>query len=246
LFQLTVQFSLRWPGSRRPQKAKAGLGDIAYPLVADLKENNRLVPTTFSDEDAGVALRGPVHHRCPDGIVQHATMQTIFSVGRNVDETLRVLHGLPITVCGLTPVRSAAANWTAGRTGPLKPVPSASQRCSSPPIQFERPHRPCCLSDRLASSRCPFDPAQQGITGSLRIGAIKPKRCPPGCRSRDHAIEPLGLRLVSAAHLSPFLFSSARASASSWSSLRHGRSVNGSSPRRHSPAASGRVPGVGH
>ena len=77
------QFShLAWIQSPRNQ---GGLGDIAYPLVADLKKE---IASAYNvlDEDAGVALRG-LFIIDPDGVIMHATINNL-PVGRNVDETL--------------------------------------------------------------------------------------------------------------------------------------------------------------
>jgi peroxiredoxin (alkyl hydroperoxide reductase subunit C) len=66
-----------------------GLGDLSYPLVADLKKE---ISTAYNvlDPDAGVALRG-LFIIDPEGVIQHATINNL-AVGRNVDETLRVLQ----------------------------------------------------------------------------------------------------------------------------------------------------------
>ena len=66
-----------------------GLGDIAYPLVSDL---NKTIARDYNvlDEDAGVAVRG-LFIIDPDGVIMHATVNNL-PVGRNVDETLRVLQ----------------------------------------------------------------------------------------------------------------------------------------------------------
>lgn len=66
-----------------------GLGDLSYPLIADLKKE---ISTAYNvlDPDAGVALRG-LFIIDPEGVIQHATINNL-AVGRNVDETLRVLQ----------------------------------------------------------------------------------------------------------------------------------------------------------
>ena len=68
-----------------------GLGDIAYPLVADLKKE---ISSAYNvlDPDAGVALRG-LFIIDKEGVVQHATINNL-SFGRSVDETLRTLKAL--------------------------------------------------------------------------------------------------------------------------------------------------------
>ena len=81
------QFShLAWIQTPRNQ---GGLGDINYPLVADLKKE---ISTAYNvlDEAEGVALRG-LFIIDPDGVIMHATINNL-PVGRNVDETLRVLQ----------------------------------------------------------------------------------------------------------------------------------------------------------
>ena len=81
------QFShLAWIQTERKQ---GGLGDIAYPLVADLKKDIASAYTVL-DEAEGVALRG-LFIINPEGVVQHATVNNL-PVGRNVEETLRVLQ----------------------------------------------------------------------------------------------------------------------------------------------------------
>ncbi|MCX5953819.1 MAG: peroxiredoxin [Cyanobacteria bacterium] len=101
------QFShLAWVQTDRKN---GGLGDIAYPLVADL---NKTIARDYQvlDEDAGIALRG-LFIIDPEGVVMHSTINNL-PVGRSVDETLRVLQAFqhvqahPDEVC--------PANWTPG------------------------------------------------------------------------------------------------------------------------------------
>ncbi len=68
-----------------------GVGDLNYPLVSDIKKE---ISTAYNvlDPDAGVALRG-LFIIDKEGVVQHATINNL-SFGRNVDETLRVLHAI--------------------------------------------------------------------------------------------------------------------------------------------------------
>ncbi len=79
---------LAWIQSDRKN---GGIGDIAYPLVADLKKE---ISTAYNvlDPDAGVALRG-LFIIDKDGVVQHSTINNL-SFGRSVDETLRTLKAL--------------------------------------------------------------------------------------------------------------------------------------------------------
>ncbi|MCP9828863.1 peroxiredoxin [Synechococcus sp. L2F] len=98
-----------------------GVGDIAYPLVADLRKEIARAYGVL-DEEVGVALRG-LFLIDPDGIVQHATINNL-SVGRSVEETLRVLkafqhvQGHPGEVC--------PANWMPG-AATMKPDPVGSK-----------------------------------------------------------------------------------------------------------------------
>jgi len=83
------QFShLAWVQTERKN---GGLGEIAYPLVSDLK---REISAAYNvlDTEAGVALRG-LFIIDKEGIVQHATINNL-SFGRSVDETLRTLKAL--------------------------------------------------------------------------------------------------------------------------------------------------------
>ena len=112
------QFShLAWIQTERKQ---GGLGDIAYPLVADLKKE---IASAYNvlDEAEGVALRG-LFIINPEGVVQHATVNNL-PVGRNVEETLRVLQAFQHVEAN--PDEVCPANWTAGeRTMNPDPVGS--------------------------------------------------------------------------------------------------------------------------
>ncbi|MBW4538749.1 MAG: peroxiredoxin [Myxacorys chilensis ATA2-1-KO14] len=68
-----------------------GIGDIAYPLVSDIKKE---ISTAYNvlDPDAGVALRG-LFIIDKDGVIQHSTVNNL-SFGRSVDETLRTLQAI--------------------------------------------------------------------------------------------------------------------------------------------------------
>jgi peroxiredoxin 2/4 len=72
-------------------RKSGGVGDLNYPLVADIKKEisaayNVLVP------EEGVALRG-LFIIDKDGIIQHATINNL-AFGRNVDEALRTLQAI--------------------------------------------------------------------------------------------------------------------------------------------------------
>ena len=113
------QFShLAWIQTERKQ---GGLGDIAYPLVADLKKE---IASAYNvlDEAEGVALRG-LFIINPEGVVQHATVNNL-PVGRNVEETLRVLQAFQYVQSN--PDEVCPANWTPGEKT-MKPDPKGSK-----------------------------------------------------------------------------------------------------------------------
>lgn len=86
-----------------PREAN-GLGQLNFPLASDI---NKTVARDYGVllEDKGIALRG-LFIIDPEGVVQHATINSL-NVGRNVDETLRVLEACQTG--GLCP-----ANWKPG------------------------------------------------------------------------------------------------------------------------------------
>lgn len=108
---------LAWVKTPRNQ---GGLGDIAYPLVADL---NKSIARSFGVllESAGIALRG-LFLLDKDGVVRHITVNDL-PIGRSVDEALRVLEALQFfekngEVC--------PANWKPG-AATMKPDPEGSK-----------------------------------------------------------------------------------------------------------------------
>ena len=113
------QFShLAWIQTARNQ---GGLGDINYPLVADLKKE---IATAYNvlDDAEGVALRG-LFIIDPDGVIMHSTINNL-PVGRNVDETLRVLQAFQYVQSN--PDEVCPANWTPGEKT-MKPDPKGSK-----------------------------------------------------------------------------------------------------------------------
>lgn len=92
---------------------KGGIGNIQYPLVADITKNiAREYGVLFND---AIALRG-LFILDKEGIVRHALVNDL-PLGRSVDEALRVLDALQFTeefgeVC--------PANWSKGKEG-MKP-----------------------------------------------------------------------------------------------------------------------------
>ena len=96
-----------WAWKNTPVK-QGGIGNIQYPLVADLDKK-------ISEQygvllDAGIALRGTfLIDR--DGIVRHSVINDL-PLGRNIDDALRMVDALQFhethgDVC--------PANWTAGK-----------------------------------------------------------------------------------------------------------------------------------
>jgi peroxiredoxin (alkyl hydroperoxide reductase subunit C) len=104
---------------RNTPRNEGGLGDIQYPLVADLnKEIARSYDVLLA---GGIALRG-LFLIDKDGVVRHQVVNDL-PLGRSVDEALRMVQALQYfeangEVC--------PANWQEGaRT--IKPDPSGSQ-----------------------------------------------------------------------------------------------------------------------
>lgn len=84
---------------------RGDLGDLKYPLFSDIK---REMAERYGvlDSDTGTALRG-LFIIDPDGTVQYQVVHNL-SVGRSVEETLRVLEGLQTSqLCPL--------NWKPGQ-----------------------------------------------------------------------------------------------------------------------------------
>ncbi len=100
-------------------RAKGGLGQIAYPLLADLTKDignayGVLIP-------AGITLRG-LYIIDPDGKVAYQVVHDL-GIGRNVDEVLRVLAALQsVRITG----EVCPANWTPG-ADTMKGDPKGSQ-----------------------------------------------------------------------------------------------------------------------
>jgi peroxiredoxin 2/4 len=83
------QFShLAWIQTDRKS---GGVGDLEYPLVADLTKEISAAYNVL-DPEAGVALRG-LFIIDRDGVIQYATINNL-AFGRSVDETLRVLRAI--------------------------------------------------------------------------------------------------------------------------------------------------------
>ena len=99
---------------RQTPRNKGGIGEIAFPLVADL---NKKISRDYSVlHDESVALRG-LFLIDTHGIVRHALVNDL-PLGRNVEEAIRTLEALQFTeehgeVC--------PANWQKGQEG-MKPT----------------------------------------------------------------------------------------------------------------------------
>jgi len=96
-----------WAWKNTP-RSQGGLGQVRFPIVSDLKKKISKKYGVLLKE-AGVALRG-LFIIDREGIVHHATINHL-SLGRNVEEVLRVLDALQFTeehgeVC--------PANWHPG------------------------------------------------------------------------------------------------------------------------------------
>lgn len=101
-----------WAWKNTPVE-KGGIGNIQYPLVADITKNIAREYGVLIDD--AIALRG-LFLIDKDGVVQHALVNNL-PLGRNVDEALRVLDALQYTekhgeVC--------PANWNKGEDA-MKP-----------------------------------------------------------------------------------------------------------------------------
>jgi len=87
---------------------EGGIGDINYPLVSDLKREICQAYNVLNDD--GEADRG-LFLINPEGVVMHTTVNKA-PVGRNVDETLRILQGYQYVAAN--PDEVCLANWTPG------------------------------------------------------------------------------------------------------------------------------------
>eukprot|EP01023_Acetabularia_acetabulum_P009391 TRINITY_DN1420_c0_g1_i1.p2 TRINITY_DN1420_c0_g1~~TRINITY_DN1420_c0_g1_i1.p2 ORF type:complete len:238 (-),score=49.46 TRINITY_DN1420_c0_g1_i1:447-1160(-) len=113
------QFShLAWCQTARNE---GGVGDLAYPLVSDLKREISKAYNVLSP-DEGVALRG-LFIIDKEGVVQHATINNL-GFGRNVDEVLRSLQA--IQYIQANPDEVCPAGWKPGDKT-MKPTPTESK-----------------------------------------------------------------------------------------------------------------------
>ncbi|GAX77761.1 hypothetical protein CEUSTIGMA_g5204.t1 [Chlamydomonas eustigma] len=101
-------------------RKEGGLGDLAYPLVADLKKEISQAYGVLTDE--GIALRG-LFIIDREGVVQHATINNL-AFGRSVDETKRVLQAIQYVQAN--PDEVCPAGWKPGDKT-MNPTPAKSK-----------------------------------------------------------------------------------------------------------------------
>ena len=104
---------------RNTPRDAGGLGDIQYPLVADL---NKTIAESYGVLlDGGIALRG-LFLIDKEGLVRHQVVNDL-PLGRNIDEALRMVQALQYVEAN---GEVCPANWQEGaRT--IKPSPDESQ-----------------------------------------------------------------------------------------------------------------------
>lgn len=89
-------------------RESGGLGDLAYPLVSDLKKEISAAYNVLNSD--GIALRG-LFIIDPKGIIQYSTINNL-EFGRSVEETLRVLQAIQYVQSH--PDEVCPANWKPG------------------------------------------------------------------------------------------------------------------------------------
>jgi peroxiredoxin (alkyl hydroperoxide reductase subunit C) len=99
---------------KRTPREKGGIGDVQYPLVADLSK--KIAKDYGVLFNKSVALRG-LFLLDKEGVIRHAVINDL-PLGRNVEEALRMVDALQFTekhgeVC--------PANWKEGEEG-MKPT----------------------------------------------------------------------------------------------------------------------------
>ncbi|MCU0524232.1 MAG: peroxiredoxin [Elainella sp. Prado103] len=90
-------------------RKSGGVGDLTYPLVADIKKEISAAYNVL-DPEAGIALRG-LFIIDKDGVIQHSTINNL-AFGRSVDETLRTLQAIQYVQSH--PDEVCPANWKPG------------------------------------------------------------------------------------------------------------------------------------
>jgi len=104
---------------------EGGIGDINYPLVSDLKREICQAYNVLNDD--GEADRG-LFLINPEGVVMHTTVNKA-PVGRNVDETLRILQGYQYVAAN--PDEVCPAHWTHGEKTMLEDTKGSKEYFSA-------------------------------------------------------------------------------------------------------------------
>lgn len=89
-------------------RSQGGIGPLNFPLISDLKRDISQKYNILNEE--GLPLRG-LFIIDKEGIIQHALVNNL-DVGRNVDETLRVLQA--IQYVQKNPTEVCPVNWKPG------------------------------------------------------------------------------------------------------------------------------------
>jgi alkyl hydroperoxide reductase subunit AhpC len=105
---------------RQVPRKEGGIGDIGYPMMADLSKTIARDYDVLLD-DAGIALRG-LFLIDKEGTVQHQVVNNL-PLGRSVDESLRMVEALQFFE---TNGEVCPADWKDGDKG-IKPDPNASK-----------------------------------------------------------------------------------------------------------------------
>lgn len=104
-------------------RSKGGVGDIEYPLLADVKKEAAEAYGVLGED--GLALRG-LFIIDDEGVIQHATINNA-AVGRSVEETLRLVKAFQhVQKSG----EVCPANWQPG-ADTMKPDPSGLREYAS-------------------------------------------------------------------------------------------------------------------
>jgi peroxiredoxin (alkyl hydroperoxide reductase subunit C) len=90
-------------------RKSGGIGDIAYPLISDIKKEISAAYNVL-DPEAGIALRG-LFIIDKEGIIQNAVINNL-AFGRSVDETLRTLQAIQYVQAN--PDEVCPAGWKPG------------------------------------------------------------------------------------------------------------------------------------
>jgi len=91
------------------ERKAGGLGDIAYPLVSDIRKEIARSYQCLNEED-GTALRA-LYVIDKEGVIQHQTINNL-AFGRNPDEVIRVLQA--VTHVQENPDEVCPAGWQPG------------------------------------------------------------------------------------------------------------------------------------